>query len=547
MTHPKPSLRAPLLAPLRAAIVPVLSIFSCWAVFLALLHRVTASIGIFVAEECTGTMAYRWLHQIPAVPPGIAFPLRLFGEDIPVMYSLYHGPWIVYFVAPFVAWGGCTLAVLRSYNACVFLVAIAGTYQLAKALYRSDAVAFLCALMISVCPSLVLFGAEWVHSAMAASAWTLYFGLMFARTRRPLFAYLCSAALVGGVCTASWYAGLAVGLLLCLVLMPRRVLALLPEERRQRRTLVGGCLLCAGFFLLPILAYNAANGWATLRFLMGHALHRRLPTAFWYLGTGSNLDYRHNLKISLEQLAMLCDGDAIMVVARKPWHLVYAVPLLFSLARTAREVWNRRTLWLKSAVLWTTAIGYVLISPISPTMQLAIHLTPLAPILVVLLFSGYDAVRAPRVRGLFLAAAAALCAAQFAGDLKLLERANVDVTRAGSYESSQLMIEVCRWAAARPRTPVVPLSFALFHALQFYTESRARIVPLPSVTLEAVPWDKWARRRDKPYFIAENDDGGARSWTALKAAAERGGIELTRVKTFTDGSGHPGFEVYVAK
>ncbi|MFI5347945.1 MAG: hypothetical protein ACHQ2Z_00245 [Elusimicrobiota bacterium] len=564
---------APVSSPFRARLAasPIPPVLFCWAVYLILMLFIWRYIGVVEGEEIAASAAYAWLHQIPQV---LSAPhVRVLGWNIPLMFDVYMGPWAIYSIAPFFALGSCTLATLRCYNAAMFLLALFGAYCLTRELYRDAAIAFLSTLLLGVCPALAASYSAYVQASslsVASSAWTLYFGLSFARGRRPAFACLSCASFLMGLCACPWLAGLGAGLGLCFLLMPRRCLALLPKAPREKLWLAGGGLLCAGIILLPVLLYNVLNAGRTIRFFARHLLERdHLPTTLWYFGSWSNLKFAGNLKVRVAHLAMLCDGDWIFVLAGKPWHLLYIGPLLFSFARTAREAWETGTLWFKTAVLWTIAIGYVLASAVSPT-ELGVHqLLPLTPVLAALMLDAVDANRTPRGRRAALAIAGAACAAQFFGDFSLLRKDNVNLAQRGYYGASPVLAEVGRWAADNPRTPMVPLSGAVSQALPYFSQFRARVVPFSScgsplrwekwlaqrdVPYQAsassdspIPWEKWLRRRDKPDFIAQNDTSDDDIVATMKSEAVRIGVTLIPVKIFTDDRGRTEFEAYAVR
>ncbi|HVA65656.1 MAG TPA: glycosyltransferase family 39 protein [Elusimicrobiota bacterium] len=515
-----------------------------WGLFLILLRYIWPYQGMAAGEVTSGTEAYAWIHQIPnmLVVPHIA----IFGRTVPVMLGYYHGPWDIYLLTPFIALGGCTLATLRCYSAVMFFFALWGTWRLAFLASGDKRTAFFSALLLAVCPMMTTLRSQYISAPdVAASVWALCFALSFARTRRPVHAYAACAAVFLGLCTRAWVAGLGVGLLLYAALTWRHVLALLPESRAAKARLIGGCLVCAGVFLLPILAYNMANGWPTILSLLHHAVVRD-PSKCGTPGrqSCSNLAYWTNLKIDIYLLKSFCDGG-LGVLAREPWHWLYAAPLLLSLAQAVRDAWRRRTLWNSRAALWIIAAGYFLVSPISPTEQVANQLAPMAPILAVLMFSWISAVPRGALRAAALAAPALLCAAQFAGDFWLLRRKNIDVSATGWYGASPLVIEAARWAGRRPRTPVISLSFSFTAAAIYFSQNQVRLVRWPELSASYhIPWRRWLLRKDRPYFVTENDGLGAGHAAALEANAARLGLPLARVKVFRDSTGRPAFEVY---
>ncbi|MFI5347949.1 MAG: glycosyltransferase family 39 protein [Elusimicrobiota bacterium] len=537
-----------------------LAVVVCCAVFLGLMRRVSPNVGIGLNEVIPATVAYGWIHKMPAM---VTVPtLRLFDWRIPIMYNRFTGPWEIYAILPFVAAAGGTLLTLRLFTAVMSCLGIWGTYRLARLYFGDERAAFLSTLLLAVSPTLVVDSCWMVHGSapgVAEAAWTLYFGALFVRDRKPSSAYLSCSVFFAGLCGTPWLAGLGVGLLLCFLLDPRRWLALLPEDRRERRRLIGGCLLCAAVFLLPIAAYNVSTCGEFFRFYASHLVHRA-PGCDLGLGYScSNIEYWTNMKIRLAHLAMLCDGNVVGGVrVGKPWHYAYAGPLLLSMLYAARLAWKRRSVLHAPVALWATFIGYMLVAPITPTNMLVGHLAPLAPILSILTLGGLKALRG-RARGVLLAAVAVLCASQFAGDIPLLSGSNVDFGEWGFYEMSPTMIEACVWTGERPRTPIVSLSNAFSIAAPFFTQNRARLVPLirllnddqslmpltPS-SAAAVPWEKFLRRRDGALFVAENDSNGAKSLAEFKSRAAKLGVVLDRVKVFPDRQGRPAYEVYAS-
>jgi len=520
-----------------------------WSIFLVLLRYVWPYTGITEGEALSGAAAYAWIHQIPNM---MAVPyIHFLGRDIPAMFNIHHGPWGIYFLTPFVALGGCTLATLRFYSAFMFFFALWGTWRLAILLGGGKMAAFLSAFLLAVCPAMVMTRSTLITAPdVAASVWALCFAASFARTRKPAYAYAAVAAFSVGLCTRAWVAGLGAGLLLCLALTWRRARALLPESRAEKTRFIGGCLACAGIFLLPAITYNAGNGWPTFKFLSSHLINRwsfvcnSLPHQ-----NCSNLYYWTNLKASISQLAMLCDGDEYSVLSREPWHWLYVLPLLLSFFYAARDVWRRRTLWSVPAMLWIVVIGYVLVSAITPTGEYMVHLTPLAPLLCALMFSWMAALPAGTAYRTTIPVLALLCLAQFAGDFHLLNRRNIDLDKLGQYDESPLLIEACRWAASRPRTPIVSMSYPFSLAAPYFSRNQARLIlwrygGWPS---DKVPWRFWLVRKDRPLFLIESNQLGLSQVAALKAAAKKFGIPMVPVKVFADSSGRPAFELYQAQ
>ncbi|HVA65654.1 MAG TPA: glycosyltransferase family 39 protein [Elusimicrobiota bacterium] len=524
------------------------AIFSCWALFLILLRRLWPYQGVFTGEALSGIAAYAWIHQIPNMFMGPS--AAVFGWNIPLMYSNIHGPWSIYFLSPFIALGGCTLATLRIYSAFMFLFALWGTWRLALLVSGNRAAAFLSAALLAVCPAMAMTRSEYVTAPdVAASVWALCFALSFVRTRKPAYAWAACAAFFMGLCTRTWVAGLGVGFVLYALLTWRKVLTLFPAARGAKARLIGGCLACAGIFLLPILIYNALNGWPCVWFYARRFANRQL------LACGlpgqeacSNLAYWINLKFNVRQLESLCDGP-LGILVRAPWHWLYAATLLLSLAFAARSAWRRRTLWSATAALWIIAIGYFLIAAVSPTDQLAIHLTPLVPILAVLAVSWIADVPAGRPRAALLCAMALVCAAQFAGDVRLFRRENIDISSAGGargwYGASPLIITASRWAGQEARIPIISLSHPFTSAAPYFSQGRAVLIPWPDwISDYRFPWKEWLRRKDRPYFLIENDSLGAAKATELKAEAAKLGAPLARVRVLRDSRGRPAFEVY---
>jgi len=512
----------------------------CWGFFLILLRYVWPYEGMAAGEVTSGTAAYAWIHQIPNM---LTVPhIAIFGRTVPAMLGYHQGPWDIYLLTPFIALGGCTLATIRCYSAVMFFFALWGTWRLAFLVSGDKRTAFFSALLLAVCPTMATLRSQYISAPdVTACVWALCFALSFARARRPAYAYAACAAFFLGLCTRSWVAGLGVGLLLYTALMWRHVLGLLPESRAAKARLIGGCLACAGIFLLPILACNMANGWPTILSLIHHTVVRD-PSKCWQ--SCSNLAYWKNLGIDIDLLKSFCDGG-LGVLAREPWHWLYAAPLLLSLAQAVLDARRRRTLWSSRAALWIIVAGYFLIAPISPTEQVANQLAPMAPILAVLMFSWINAVPKGAPRAAALAAAALLCAAQFAGDFWLLRRKNIDVSATGWYGASPLVIEAARWAGRRPRTPIISLSFPFTAAAIYYSQNQARLVRWPELSATYhIPWKQWLLRKDRPYFMTENDILGAGHAAALKTNAAKLGLVLARVKAFRDSAGHPAFEVY---
>ena len=525
-------------------------ILFCWGLFLLLLHYVWPYMGINVTEELNGAAAYAWIHQIQNM---MMVPhIRLFGKTVPAMLLVYQGPWEIYSLAPFIALGGCTLATLRVYAAFMFLLALWGTWRLTMLLGNDRTLAFLAAFLLAVCPTLATAcSGEVLMLDMAASVWVLCFAVSFARTRKPLYAYAACAAFFIGLGTRTWVAGLGVGLLLYIILTWRRVLDLLPESPSAKARFIAGCLGCAAAALLPIIAYNMSHGWPTIEFFASHLVERQGICAVLPNQTCSNLNYWTNLKTSFAQLAMLCDGDELTVLLREPWHWLYTLPMVLSFFYAARDAWRRRTLWSVPAMLWITAIGYLLASPISPTDEISFHLIPLAPILCALMFSWVNHIPAGALRKSAVLASALLCLAQFTGDFHLLRPDNIDLEKAGYYTNSPLVIDVCRWAQERPRTPIVPLSWPLYQALPYFSQNQARVIP-PLAVLTASAKSRAAlmalrrllRRSDKPLFAMENDSAGTGIAAALKLEARALGLRPKRIKVFLDESNRPAFEIY---
>ena len=516
-----------------------------WVLFLVLMRYVWPYQGIAMGEESVGIAAYVLIHQIPNMMPLIPLvmvphAIHLFGWDIPAMMLIYHGPWGIYFLTPFIALGGCTLATLRCYAAFMFFFALWGTWRLALLLHGDRTTAFLSTLLLAVCPTVVTTRSMLVTAPdVAASVWTLCFAIMFARERKPGYACAACAAFFAGACTRAWVAGLGVGLLIYGALTWRQVLALLPRERPQRWRLIAGCLACAGVFLLPIIAYNAGHDWPTVKFYASHLIKRA--------STGNNLNYWTNLQISFSQLARLCDGSKLGVLSREPWHWLYVLPLLLSLAHAAMEVQRRRTLWTVPAMLWIAAIGYLLASAVSPTQQFTMHLVPLAPILCVLMFSWIGAVSKDAKRAAILAMAV-LCATQFFGDFYLLRRKNIDFEAIGWAGNSPIVIKVCRWAEEKPRMPIISLSLSFSLAAPYFSQNRIRLIarwPWAGRASDRIPWRKYFFREDRPYFLVENSSIPLFNYLpTLEAAASEFGVRLTKIMTFRDSTGRPEFEMY---
>ena len=501
--------------------------------------------AIFIGEEDGGTAAYAFIHQIPnmMVTPYIHF----FGWNIPGMYNFYLGPWSIYFLTPFVALGGCTIATFRCYSAFMFFFALWGTWRLAMLLSGDEALALLSTLLLAVCPIMITTRSFHVDAPdMAASVWALCFAISFVRSRRPAYAYAACAAFFAGLCTRTWVAGLGVGMALYVALTWRHVWALLPKSRAAKARLIAGCLACAAIFLLPIIILNISYGWPTLKFFAAHMVKRDSVCTQVAGNACSNLDYWTNLKMSVSQLALFCDGDGTL--RRQPWHWLYILPLLFSLLYAAQDAKRRRTLWSAPIMLWIVTAGYLMASAVSPTEQIALHLVPLAPILSVLVFFWLSAVPAGSPRKAALIAMILLCAAQFIGDFHLFRRENIDQERAGSYLNSPLVIDACRWAENHPKMPIISLSTAFALAAPYFSQNRARLIWWPVWDPSyPIPWERWLRRKDRPCFVAENDQYGRRNLDELRSQAARLGIPLTLVDVFPDSTGRPGFEVYRAR
>ena len=524
------------------------SIIFCWGLFVILMHYVWPYLGIVILEELNGTAAYAWIHQIPNMMSLIP-RIHIFGIDIPAMLMLYHGPWSIYFLTPFIAIGGCSLATLRFYSAFMFFFALWGTWRLTLLLSGDRITAFLSTFLLAVCPIMVTTHCLNVAEPdIAGSIWALCFAVSFARSRKPIYAYAACAAFFAALCARAYVAGLGVGLLLYASLSWRRLLSLLPQSRWAKARLITGCLGCAVIFLLPIIAYNAGHGWPTLKFFAAHLVQRDPVCAMIPDQACSNLAYWTNLKTSFSQLAMLWDGTPFSVLAREPWHWLYVLPLSLSLFCATEDAWRRRTIWSVPAMLWIVVIGYFLVSPVSPTEQFPIHLAPLTPILCVLALSWISAVvpAGPKRRAALLAMAI-LCAAQFTGDFHLLRRDNLDFSKAGWYQNAPILIAACRWAQEHSRTPIISLSSSFAVAAPYFTQNQARMIPWPRWNpAYRVPWKRWLRRKDRPYFLIENDGNGLNYADALKTAAKKFGIPLVSAKVFSSASGHPAFEFYRA-
>jgi len=525
------------------------AILFCWGLFLILFRYIWPHLGVI--EESAGTAAYAWIHQIPNMMP-VPY-IQLFGRTIPAMFIIYHGPWNIYFLTPFIALCGCTLAALRIYSAVMFLIALWGTWRLAMLLGGDRAFAFLSTLLLAVCPSIVAsHSLIFTEPDMAASVWALCFAVSFARTRKPFYAYAACTAFFIGLCTRTWVAGLGVGLLLYIALTWRQVWTLLPQSPAAKTRFIAGCLGCAAAALLPIIAYNMSHGWPTIRFFTAHIIQRQAVCAALPNQTCSNLKYWTNLKTSFAQLAILCDGGALVILFMEPCHWLYVLPLLFSLTYTVRDAWRRRTIWSVPTMLWIVAIGYFLVSPISPTDETSGHLIPLAPILCVLMFSWIGSIPAGIWRKSAILASTLLCLAQFTGDFYLLRPKNIDWGEIGYYMNSPLMPAVGRWAQERPRTPIVPLSWALYQALPYFSQNQITIIPPLTLLLATSAKSRTAllalnrllRRPDKPLFVTENDSCGMGIAAELKLEARTLGMKLEQVKVFRDTSDRPAFEIY---
>jgi len=335
---------------------PATVLFS-WAIFLILLRRLWPYQGLFIGEALSGTAAYAWIHQIPNMFMGPT--ASVFGWNMPMMLNYSHGPWGVYLLSPFIALGGGTLASLRSYSAVIFLFALWGTWRLAFLVTGNKGTAFLATVLLAVCPAMAATRSQYVTAPdVAAPVWALGFALSWVRTRKPAWAWAACAAFFLGLCTRTWVAGLGVGLALYAVLTWRHVLNLFAESRAGRARLFGGCLVCAGIFLLPIIAFNAANGWPSASFYAYHLMNRSsLICGLPGQEACSNLAYWTNLKFNVLQLESFCDGGLATLVSA-PWHRLYIAPLLLSLAATTRGAWRRRTLWSAPAALWIIAAGF---------------------------------------------------------------------------------------------------------------------------------------------------------------------------------------------
>ncbi|MDE1977168.1 MAG: glycosyltransferase family 39 protein [Elusimicrobia bacterium] len=528
-----------------ARLCELVSVLFSWGLFLALLRRIWPYQGVFTGETQGGAAAYAWVHQIPNMFHGPS--ASIFGWNVPVMYNFFHGPWGIYLLAPFVALGGCTLAALRSYSAFMFLLALWGTWRLAFLATKSRMAALLSAILLAVCPAMAVTRSEFVSAPdVAASVWALCFALSYVRTRKPAHAWAACAAFSLGFCTRAWVAGLGAGLLLYAALAWRHIPALLPQSAAARRRLAAGCAAAAGFFLLPILAYNAAHGWVSVVFYAHDSVWRNTE----FCGAPgqaacSNLAYWTNAKFNLDLLKSMCDGTGY-ILAREPWHRLYAALLLVSLGATLRDSWRRRTLWGSWAALWIIALGYFLISAVSPTTETISHLTALLPILAVLSVSWLAAVPVGRPRAAAAAALAAACAAQFFGTLRLFRKENVDVSAHGWYEMSPLVIEASRWAGAEARIPIISLSQPFTDAAPYFSQGRAVLVSWPEWMPAGyrIPWRQWLLRKDRPYFLTENDGTGASAAARLHAEAKALGLRLTRAETFRDPAGRPAFVAY---
>ncbi len=510
-------------------------ILLCWILFLLLLFYVWPS-GVLFGEEAVGTMAYAWIHQIPNMMSGPH--IRLFGWDIPAMFDMLHGPWSIYGLTPFVAVQGCTLLALRSYSAFMFFFALWGTWRLARLLNGSRYTAFLSTMLLAICPMMVITRSKLVTAPdVAASVWTICFAVLFARTRKQFYAYAACASFFIGLCSRSWVAGLGVGLALFMALTWRQVISLLPESKAAKTKLVAGCLACAILILLPIIIYNASEGWPVARFYIHHLVKR----ASWcsnFSGTCSNLDYLENLKVSFLQLRKISDGAGVMMT--EPWHWLYVLPLLFSFFYAVREAWHRRTLWSASAMLWVVAIGYVMSSAVSPTEQFSIHFAPLVPILCVLAVLWLDAVQSSLWYRAAILMMSLICAVQFAADFRLLESKNINY----DFAQSSLLIKVSRWVGRHSRTPIISLYIPLTFAIPYFSQNQARLIySSPYGEPNPIPWEDWLRRRDRPYLILRN---GRTTERRLKSQADKLGVHLILVKVFHDSSAQSALDVYRA-
>ncbi|MDE2313099.1 MAG: glycosyltransferase family 39 protein [Elusimicrobia bacterium] len=523
---------------------PAAVLFS-WGLFLILSHRLWPYQGVFIGEAQGGAAAYAWIHQISGAA---AWYSSSIGEwSIPLMYNTSHGPWGIYLLAPFVALGGCTLASLRCYSAFMFLFALWGTWWLAFLTTKSETAALLAAMLLAICPAMAVTRSEYVSAPdAAASVWALCFALSYVRTRKPGYAWAASAAFFLGLCTRTWVAGLGVGLALYAILAWRGILALLPESDEAKARLLGVCLALAGIFMLPILAWNATHSWFSAWFY-AHNLIRRGSSTCGQPGHGScsNLAYWTNLKFNVHQLASLCDGTARIMV-QEPWHWLYAAPLLISLIFTVRNARRRGSLWSASAALWIIALGYFLAAAMSPTTQDAIHLGPLVPILAVLAASWIVTVPIGWPRAAAAGVMALVCAAQFTGDVWLFQKKYVDISSAGVgwYGTSPLIVGVSRWAGEQ-RIPIIPLSQPFADAAPYFSQGRAILIPRRDwISSDRYPWKEWLLRKDRPYFLTENDSLGAAAAAELKNESEKWGVSLARVKVFRDSLNRPAFVVY---
>jgi len=192
---------------------------------------------------------------------------------------------------------------------------------------------------------------------------------------------------------------------------------------------------------------------------------------------------------------------------------------------------------------------FFLAASFSPTGQLAVHLDPLIPVLAVLAVSWIAAVPAGRPRAAALCAMALVCAAQFAGDVRLFRKENIDISSAGGgkgwYGTSPLIIAASRWAGREAQIPIISLSHPFTSAVPYFSRGRAVLIPWPEWDSSyRLPWKEWLLRKDRPYFLIENDSLGAARAAELNAEAAKLGVPLARVKVFRDSLGRAAFEVY---
>lgn len=471
----------------------------------------------------------------------------LFGWPFALLGSAYVGPWEIYFTIPFL-WLFRRPEIALYLRGTVFgAVGLIVFYALLRAWSRSARAAFLGALMLAVMPSYLFASVNSLHCSTALMPVSLGAFLcleLWARGGGGAGAWLAAGlGLIGvGLADHPHFLGLLPGYA-CLLWAHR-------TQARKKLSAKGGWIwLAAGVLglaaaLAPMIYANATSGWPVRRFL---AAHWRYPH---HGGAPSdNLDYVGNLRFRVDWELRHWVGTGTTPEFSSPRRLSFPIPPrrnptpymfltglaggLALLLRGPRESRVRRP----TAVAIAAAVGFLLLSPISPATLGPEHLLLTLPFLcalVVLLPEWFADRRAAAGRGVLAAAVLLHAAAGLTID-RYFERESAAQSSAPALRALQ-----DRLLSAQEPVLIVGPEIALATKLAVFSSTRLRPDFLDAAGLLGARAP--GALRGRLVVLCENDSTPERR--AFRSVLRRLGWAAAPAGTISDGRGGVAFRLY---